>query len=37
MPCANAKTYTDLKGGVAETPLHETAGSGLCPMGIEWL
>lgn len=35
MPVANAETGTGRDGGVAETPLHETAGSGLCPMGIE--
>ena len=34
MPCANAKTHTDLNGGVAETPLHETAGSGSALWGL---
>ena len=27
MPGADADTCTDLSGGVAETPLHETAGN----------
>ena len=34
MPCPDATAGADLSGGVAETLLHETAGSGWCAMGI---